>query len=53
VVADTIEQARELAKAALASAHPGAFVDRIVLAKRSPIPVKNARGIDCDPSVVY
>jgi hypothetical protein len=53
VVAESREAAIEKAKAALASAQPGAIFDRIVKAINSPVPVKNARGIDCAPSLVY
>jgi hypothetical protein len=52
-VAATREKAWELTKEALNAKYPGWQDLKIVLAKNCPIPVINARGMNCDPSLVY
>lgn len=53
IVADSIDEARGLAVAAVAEAFPVGKVFAVGLAKKSPWPVRNANGELCAPSEVY
>jgi hypothetical protein len=52
VVADSLEEAKRLARDAVAKAHPEGRVMAVVLAKNSPYPVKDASGALVAPSLV-
>lgn len=53
VVADTLADAKRMAKEAIANAFPDGSLMTIGLAKNSPYPAKNAHGVECAPSLVY